>query len=94
MERPTFSVPKIFNQRSERTLSFFRRESNLVQIPFVVFDDGIEAEREVGNENVMLQEHAAGRRHENAVGPGFYEHLRIGVIQADDVAREGDGRVD
>ncbi len=59
-----------------------------------MFDNGIETERKIRDENVMLQGHAAGWQHENAVGPGFYEYLRVGVIQADDVASERDGRVD
>ncbi len=42
---------------------------------------------------MMFQGHAAGRRYENTVRPSFYEYLRVGVIQADDVASEGDGRV-
>jgi len=41
----------------------------------------------------MFQAHAAGRRYENTVRPSFYEYLRVGVIQADDVASECDGRV-
>ena len=42
---------------------------------------------------MMLQTHLAGRRDEDAVRPGFNEHLRIGVIQADDIAGKCDGRI-
>ncbi len=41
----------------------------------------------------MLQMHSTGRRYENAVRPSFNEHLRIGVIQADDVAGKCDRRI-
>ena len=42
---------------------------------------------------MMLQTHSAGRRDEDAVRPGFNEHLRIGVVQADDIAGKCDGRI-
>jgi hypothetical protein len=41
----------------------------------------------------MLQTHSAGRQYENAVRPGFNEHLRIGVIQADDIASKCNRRI-
>ena len=42
---------------------------------------------------MMLQTHSAGRRDEDAVRPSFNEHLRIRVIQADDIAGKCDGRI-
>ncbi len=55
--------------------ALLRGEGNLIQIPFIVFNDGIQVEREVGDQQMRFEAHSAGRRDEDAIGPHLNENF-------------------
>jgi len=52
VERPTFSVPRTYNHWDECALLL--REHNVVHVPNVMFEDGVQADREIGDEDMSF----------------------------------------
>ncbi len=73
---------------------FFVGESDLVELPFIVLDDIIKLEGNVGNDKMIGQLYSARWREVEAIWPWLLEDLRVGQVPAGDVAGELAGRMD
>ncbi len=54
---------------------FFFGESDLIKLPFIMFDDIIELERHVGDDEMIGQLESARRRDVETIGPWLQENL-------------------
>jgi len=72
---------------------FFIGESDLIEFPFIMLDNIIKLNRDVGNDKMIGQLESAGWRDVKAIWPWLQEDLRVRKIAASDVAGELAGRM-